>query len=139
MKIFVQSVDTAFVERLKVIRKDVETVAGKAAIEQIDSGLDRGDLLFLEQMPAHGFYGLRADVVVVGGANRHSEELMAAKLGAKGFVSSDISESLLVDVIACVTSGEVWMTRQTIANVFDEYARLMSKDREDVIRKSRHR
>jgi len=37
------------------------------------------------------------------------------------------SERLILQAIAAVVKGEVWMSRETIATVFAEYARMLNK------------
>jgi len=139
MKIFIQSSDADFIQRLQLVDQEVETVAVGTPVEQVGKVLRDDDLFFVEQMPVHGFYHLRAHVVVIGAEHSRSEELMAARLGAKGFVVRDIPQTLLVDVIRSVTSGVVWMSRETIAHVFDEFAGLMNRDLENRIGRSGHK
>jgi len=131
MKIYVQSSDADFIQRLKLVDTDVATVAVGLPDEQVSHLLRDGDLFFVDQVPVHGVYHLPANVVVIATGNSRSEELVAARLGAKGFIARDITQALLVDVIRSVTSGVVWMSRETIANVFDEFARLMNRDLEN--------
>jgi len=125
MKIYVHAGNWAFPDLLKSFYGDVEVI-DEHAQGGIDGLLKPDDLLIMDRIPPRGFFDPAATVMVVLSRYSQKEEFMAARAGVKGFITADIPEAELHRAIDCVAAGEIWMTRKTIARVFEEYARLLA-------------
>lgn len=123
VKIFIGKVDRAFSEKLKELSSNVEIVMESASLERIKENANKEELLFLDRIPPRGFGYLKVKGVIVASKYTRRKEFLAARSGARGFITSDITKPALLDVINHISSGEIWMSRLTIARVFEEYSR----------------
>ena len=124
IKVSIGIKDSVFSEKLKGLSRYVEIVGESASLEAIKENLERVDLLFLDSIPPMGFSNLKTKGVIVASRYGRRKEFLAARSGAKGFITKDISGPNLLMAIKGISTGEVWMTRVTIARVFEAYARL---------------
>ena len=127
MKIYAHTRNRVFHDKLKNLYADVEVV-DEHAEGGIDALLQPGELLFMDRIPPKGFFDPVARVLVVLSRYSQKEEFRAAGAGVKGFITADIPEADLHRAIRCVAAGEIWMTRKTIARVFEEYVRLLARE-----------
>lgn len=125
MKIYVHIKNSGLPDKLMRLYGDVEVIDAYVE-DEINGLLKPGELLFMDRMPPRSFIDSSARVLVVLSGYSQQEEFLAARAGAKGFIASDISEAELLRVVQCVAAGEIWMTRKTIARVFEEYVRLLA-------------
>lgn len=123
VKIFIGKVDRAFSEKLKELSSNLEIVMESASLERIKENANKAELLFVDRIPPMGFRNLKVKGVIVAPRYTKRKEFLVARSGARGFITSDITKPTLLDVIKHISSGEIWMSRLTIARVFEEYSR----------------
>jgi DNA-binding NarL/FixJ family response regulator len=123
MKIYVHTKSSEFPDKLMRLYGDVEVV-DEHAEGGINGLLKPGEMLFMDRIPPKRFFEPSARVLVVLSRYSQKEEFLAARAGIKGFITSDIPDADLHRATRCVAAGEVWMTRKTIAKVFEEYVKL---------------
>ncbi|MDQ6992415.1 MAG: hypothetical protein Q9M31_03000 [Mariprofundus sp.] len=87
------------------------------------------DLLFTDHIPTTGFYNIHAHVILVASTHSPKMEFKAAMAGAKGFILMEMPAHILKQVVKTIISGNVWMTRATTAQIFDEYAKLVASNK----------
>lgn len=126
VKILIGKVDRAFSEKLKELSDEVEVVMESVSLEWIKENANTAELLFLDRIPPAGFRNLKVKGVVVAPRYTRRKEFLAARSGARGFITNDITKPTLLNVIKHISSGEIWMSRLTIARVFEEYSRTLS-------------
>tara|TARA_B100000315_G_C14217226_1_gene424808 strand:- start:224 stop:436 length:213 start_codon:yes stop_codon:yes gene_type:complete len=68
--------------------------------------------------PPKGFYAVNSKGIVVASKYSRRKEFLAARSGAKGFLTKDITKSNLLRAIIYVSNGEIWMAR-----VFEEHVK----------------
>ncbi len=127
IKVSIGIKDKVFSEKLKRLSKYVEIMEETMSLEGMKRNTKKAELLFLDHIPTMGFSDLRAKVVVVGSRYSRRKEYLAARSGAKGFLTKDISITNLFKAIDGIHSGEIWMTRVVMAKVFEEYAKITKK------------
>jgi len=125
MKIFVQITDNKLAALLKTFGYDVERYAESIRYRDLEERLNQDDLVFWSQIPPHGFMGSKAAVILMTDMTTDAEEYAAAKAGARAYIPGEVPEHVLKHVIESVAKGETWITRHTIARMFDEYAKSM--------------
>jgi len=121
----VQTGDAGLIDALSRLGADVELCPENLTYIELESRLSDEDIVFWEKIPPRGFYASKGSVVIIASADAKVDEFSSARAGAHGFISPTIPDAVLSNVIACVSKGEIWMTRDTIARVFDDYAKLM--------------
>jgi len=126
MRIYVHIRNSAFPEKLMRLYPDAEVI-DEHAEGGIDGLVKPGEMLFMDRIPPRGFFNPAARVLVVLSRYSQKEEFLAARAGVKGFITSDIPDADLHRATRCVAAGEIWMTRKTIARVFEEYVKLPAK------------
>jgi len=129
MNIFIHTRDASLLRLMRrrygrVNEVELSQLVGDSAID-----FDTGDLVMVDRIPEQGFYECKASVIVVEARADSADELQAARTGAVGFITMSASERLIAKAISCVANGEVWMSRETIATVFSEYAGMLKKER----------
>jgi DNA-binding NarL/FixJ family response regulator len=115
---------------------------GVSSGNELRSALDaqRPDVLVLD-LQWSGFSGLhlleqisdqpdRPLILAIGGEENPEAQLMAARAGARGFVSKSQGSTVLCEAIRIVRTGGVYFERQVSERVFDEYHRLSRRVRE---------
>ena len=125
IKIIVNVKDNAFLEKVKNVRSIANLNENIQVLNSKDDDQFNGDIVFVDTIPLNGFNKIKSKVVIVSSDKSSSKEYLAARSGAKGFITKNITESSLIDVIKCIYSGEIWMTRLTIAKVFEEYVKIV--------------
>jgi len=125
MKIFVQTTETDLTALLYKLGHDVEPYPETIRFRDLEEKLNQGDLVFWNQIPPHGFIASKAHVILMTAMATDAEEYAAAKAGALAYIPDNLPGHVLEHVIASVTKGETWITRHTIARMFDEYAKSM--------------
>jgi hypothetical protein len=126
-KIFVQTGDQAFPGKLKRLCGDTEVIVACVYPDEIKRFPGRGDILFIDRMPFRDFCDPATKVVVMASRYSRRKEFMAARAGARGFITTDIPDAVLKKAIGRLAAGEIWMTRETVAMVFEEYVKLMAR------------
>lgn len=124
IKVFLGIKDRIFSEKLNEFSSEVEIIEEPMSMEKIKKNVKKGEILLLDHMPPMGFCGLKARGVIVASKYSRRREFFAARSGAKGFLTRDIPKPILIKAIKNIAAGEIWMTRMTIARVFEEYANL---------------
>ncbi len=123
MKVILQMKHKDFSATITNLFDDVIVIDEDLAMETVSESFIGKELLFLDQIPLDGFSNVNAKVVVVATDYNQDEEFLAARAGARGFITGDISGPQLLKVIGSIAAGEYWMSRVTIARVFEEYTR----------------
>jgi len=125
VRVFLGFRDRAFSEKLRDFSGKV-VIAGEAdSWPSVKDRAREGDLVFLDRIPYEGLGDREIRKVLVMPRYSRKEEFWAAQSGMQGFITRGVSRPLLLKAIQCVTAGEIWMSRYTIARLFEEYARLM--------------
>jgi len=119
IKVFVQKTETKLVALLNKLAYQVELYPETIRFRDLEGKLNHGDIVFWNQIPMHGFYASRANVILMTDSTTEHEEYAAAKAGALAYISDSLPEEVLEKVIMSVAKGELWMTRNTIAKLFD--------------------
>lgn len=125
IKIYSGVKDRFFFEKLQGLSRYVEFVKEVTSIEKLNGNSKEGELLFLDRIPPAGFSNLKVRGVFVASRYSKRKEFLAARSGARGFLTKDASRTMLLKAIKDISSGEIWMTRETIARVFEEFARIV--------------
>ncbi len=128
MKIFVQTTETNLVALLHKLGYDVESYPETIRFRDLEERVHQGDIVFWGQIPPHGFYSSKAHVILMTAASTETEEYAAAKAGALAYIPDNLPGHVLEHVIASVTKGETWITRHTIARMFDAYAKSLDNN-----------
>ncbi|MEW6585281.1 MAG: hypothetical protein AB1442_06675 [Nitrospirota bacterium] len=84
------------------------------------------DLVILDWRYIGHLRGLSAvsKVVVAADSYDTNREYLSARLGAKGFITKNMSGPSLRRVVDVLSSGQVWMTRRVASRICKEYSRL---------------
>ncbi len=125
MKIFVQVTESELATSLQALGHDVEYYAENIRYRDLEEKLNQDDIVFWDQIPPHGFYGSKAHVILMTATSTDAEEYAAAKAGALAYIPDNLPEHVIGHVIKSVSKGETWITRHTIARMFDEYVKSM--------------
>ena len=125
MKIFVQETETDLAALLQKLGHEVESYPAMIRYGDLEERVNQGDLVFWNQIPPHGFIGSKAHVVLMSATITDTQEYEAAKAGALAYIPDHMPEHMLEHVIESVAKGETWISRHTIARMFDEYAKSM--------------
>ncbi len=123
MKVILQMRDEEFTAMIMGLFEEVTVMGEDQALETVAQGFSGRELLFLDRIPLNGFCNVNAKVIVVATRFSQRKEFLAARAGARGFITRDISEPQLLKVIGSIAAGEYWMSRATIARVFEAYTR----------------
>ncbi len=123
LKIFVQNRLADLAAQLTGLAYQVECCSETMVFNDLEEHLIHGDIVFWDHIPESGFYGSKANIIVATAKSSATEEHDAAKAGALAYIASDISDEMLKHVIVSVSKGELWMTRDTIATLFDEFVK----------------
>ena len=130
--VFIASLDTEARSRWRRALRNSFTVHETGGISGLDSLLREVKpavlLLDLNLRRLSGVHSLPSiqkvspstKIIVLTEFPRLSEELVALKLGAKGYSGKDISEDLLRKAVRVVQSGELWIGRKVITNLLAE-------------------
>jgi len=116
VKVFLGIKDNAFSEKLKKLSGNVEILENTKGAE----------LLFLDRIPPNCFYGVRTKGVIVASKYSRRKEFLAARSGAKAFLTKDMTKTNLLKAIKVISNGEIWMTRIAIAGIFEEYVKMIT-------------
>lgn len=126
MNVFVQTSHTGLATALVELGYHVEYYLDNMAYNDLELRLKHGDIVFWQQVSGHVFYASNAHVVILSSEPSGQEEYAAATAGASAYLELDKPDKkILKHVIDSVSKGQIWMTRETIAKVFDEYAKSM--------------
>jgi len=126
MNIFVQTTDTELAFAMKELGYDVECYPENMIYSDLEQRLSHGDIVFWHQVSGHVFYGSKAYVIIISSVLNAEEEYAAAIAGALAYIECNVAnKKILNNVIHSVSKGQIWMTRETIAKVFEEYAKSM--------------
>lgn len=125
--IFIGIRDKDFSEKLKKVSRDIVVVGESTNMRIIKENASKAEILFLDRIPANDVSHEKAKVVIVASRYSRKKELLAAKSGARGFITKDISKPDLLKIIKGISSGGIWMSRITMALVFEEYLKTINK------------
>lgn len=121
IKIFIGIKDKDFSEKLKKVSRDILVVGESINVRIIKENTSTAEILFLDRIPDNGVSHEKVKVVIAASRDSRKKELLAARSGARGFITKDISKPNLLKIIKSISSGGIWISRITIARIFEEY------------------
>lgn len=126
VKVFLGVRSKSFAKRIKKLTHEVEIVGESASFKTINGNLSKAEFLIIDMIPPMRLNFVNTSCIFVNSEYNSKKEFLAAKAGAKGFITKDISDVNLIKAIKSISSGEIWMTRNTISRVFEEYRKILS-------------
>jgi len=136
-KVILQIKDSDFSARLKGILKDTISLNPDLPMATVSQRYRGNEILILDHLPMDGgFWNTRLQVIFAASRYSQKKEFLAARLGAKGFITKDLAAPLLLKAVDHIAANELWMTRTTISRIFEEYAKLLAKLEETTERRN---
>lgn len=132
-KIFLLANDPVFFERIRRIFPQTMQLSEESNYsreDQLRTALTADpDLIIMDsQYIAHlSDIPPKAKVMVASDTYDKDKEYLAARLGAKGFITKDMKTPQLKRAFAVVDAGHVWMTRTVAARICTEYRNIFRR------------
>lgn len=125
MNILLQSTDSALINRVASLDGNIKVIDKSIKFEQMSELGKDAEVLLLDFLPTESVVALDLPVIVLATGYDKFDEFEAAKLGVTGYISSAVAMEQIQNAVTCVVAGQVWMSRETIAKVFDGFSKMI--------------